>query len=39
MSVDELRAKLLKSVDPITSLKGKISTGGRIDAAKAVGAE
>jgi len=39
MSVDDLRAKLLKSVDPLPSLKGKISTGGRINAAKAVGAE
>jgi len=34
-----LRAKLLKSVDPIPSLKGKVSSGGRINAAKAVGAE
>jgi thermitase len=39
MSVDDLRAKLLKSVDPIDSLKGKVSSGGRINAAKAVGAE
>lgn len=39
MSVDDLRAKLLKSVDPIPSLKGKVSSGGRINAAKAVGAE
>src|SRR6266478_421235 len=39
MSVDDLRARLLKSVDPILSLKGKISSGGRINAAKAVGAE
>lgn len=39
ISVDELRAKLLKAVDPIPSLKGKVSTGGRINAAKAVGAD
>jgi thermitase len=39
MSVDDLRAKLLKSVDPIAALKGKVSSGGRINAAKAVGAE
>jgi thermitase len=39
MSVDELRARLLKSVDPLPSLKGKVASGGRINAAKAVGAE
>jgi subtilisin family serine protease len=39
MSVDDLRARLLKSVDPVSSLKGKVSSGGRINAAKAVGAE
>ncbi len=39
MSVDDLRTQLLKSVDPLASLKGKVSTGGRINAAKAVGAE
>jgi subtilisin family serine protease len=39
MSVDDLRALLLKSVDQIPSLKGKVSSGGRINAAKAVGAE
>jgi subtilisin family serine protease len=39
MSVDDLRAKLLKSVDVLPSLKGKVSSGGRINAAKAVGAE
>ena len=36
ISVDELRARLLKSVDPLPSLKGRVSTGGRINAAKAV---
>jgi subtilisin family serine protease len=39
MSVDDLRAKILKSVDSVDSLRGKVSTGGRINAAKAVGAE
>jgi subtilisin family serine protease len=39
MSVDELRTLLLKSIDPVSSLKGKVSSGGRINAAKAVGAE
>jgi subtilisin family serine protease len=39
MSVDDLRARLLKSVDPLPSLKGKVFSGGRINAAKAVGAE
>jgi len=39
MSVDDLRAKLLKSVDPVPSLKGRVTSGGRINAAKAVGAE
>ena len=39
MSVDDLRAKLLKSVDVLASLRGKVSSGGRINAAKAVGAE
>ena len=36
LSVDELKKKLLDSTDPIVALKGKIATGGRIDAAKAV---
>lgn len=39
ISVDDLRALLLKSVDPVPALKGKVSSGGRINAAKAVGAE
>ena len=39
MSVDDLRTLLLKSVDAVPSLKGKVSSGGRINAAKAVGAE
>jgi subtilisin family serine protease len=39
MSVDELRKHLLNSVDKLPSLKGKVVTGGRINAAKAVDAE
>jgi len=36
ISIDELRARLLGGVDPLPSLKGKVATGGRINAAKAV---
>jgi len=36
VTVDELRTKLLTSVDPLNSLKGKIASGGRINAAMAV---
>jgi thermitase len=39
LSVDELRRKLFQSADKLDSLKGKIVTGGRINAAKALGAE
>ena len=39
LSVDELRSTLLKSVDKIPHLDGKVSTGGRISAARAVAAE
>lgn len=39
LSVEELRSILLKSVDKLPHLNGKASTGGRINAAKAVGAE
>ncbi len=39
LSVDELRQKLFESVDKLDSLKGKVVTGGRINAAKAVGTE
>src|SRR6185503_638936 len=39
ISVDEWRARLLNSVDVLPALKGKVSTGGRINAAKAVGAD
>jgi subtilisin family serine protease len=39
LSVKELRERLFKSVDKLNSLEGKIATGGRINAAKAVRAE
>lgn len=39
LSLDELRVLLLDAVDKLPSLNGKISTGGRINAAKAVGSE
>lgn len=39
MSIAELRERLKNSVDKLDSLKGKVATGGRINAAKAVGAE
>src|SRR6266702_4315507 len=39
LPLEDLRAKILKSVDPLWSLKGKVSSGGRINAAKAVGVE
>ncbi len=37
ISVDELRKLLLDSVDKLPSVKGKVVSGGRINAAKAVG--
>jgi len=39
LAVEELRERLLKAVDPVPALKGKIQSGGRIDAARAVGIE
>jgi subtilisin family serine protease len=39
MSVDELRQHVLDSVDKLPGLKGKTVTGGRINAAKAVGGQ
>jgi subtilisin family serine protease len=38
LSVQELKARLLESVDKLDSLKGKTVSGGRINAARAVGA-
>ncbi|MFN2531669.1 MAG: S8 family peptidase [Pyrinomonadaceae bacterium] len=37
ITVDELRHKLLSSVDKLDALRGKVSSGGRMNAAKAVG--
>jgi subtilisin family serine protease len=39
ISVGDLHKKLLASVDKLDSLKGKVASGGRINAAKAVGAQ
>jgi thermitase len=39
MTVKELYDRLMNSVDKLDSLKGKVISGGRINAAKAVGAE
>jgi subtilisin family serine protease len=39
ISVKDLRQRLLDSVDPLPGLKGKVSSGGRLNAARAVGAE
>ena len=36
MSVDDLKKKLLTSVDPVAALKGKTVTAGRINASKAL---
>jgi subtilisin family serine protease len=38
LSVKELRERLLNSVDALDALQGKVSSGGRINAARAVGA-
>ncbi len=39
LSLEDLRARLFKSVDKLPALNGKVSTGGRLNAARAVGAE
>ncbi|HEV2914788.1 MAG TPA: S8 family serine peptidase [Pyrinomonadaceae bacterium] len=39
LSMKELRARLLESVDKLDALSGKVSSGGRINAARAVGAD
>jgi subtilisin family serine protease len=39
MHVDELRKRLLASVDKLPAVKGKVATGGRINAARAVGGQ
>jgi thermitase len=38
MTVEQLRARLLESVDKIPALEGKVASGGRLNAARAVGA-
>jgi hypothetical protein len=35
----ELRERLLESVDKLPALEGKVATGGRLNAARAVRAE
>ena len=37
ISVEKLRERILKSADKIDSIDGKIETGGRVNAAKALG--
>jgi subtilisin family serine protease len=39
MTLKELRERLLSSVDKLPALEGKVSTGGRLNAARAVRAE
>lgn len=39
MSMKELRARLFESVDKLPALSGKVATGGRLNAARAVGAQ
>ncbi|HVF22548.1 MAG TPA: S8 family peptidase [Pyrinomonadaceae bacterium] len=36
ISVDELKKRLLAAVDPLPVLKGKVATGGRVNAARAL---
>jgi len=37
ISVTKLKEKLLKCVDKVDSLNGKVASGGRLNAAKALG--
>ena len=39
LSAEELRSRLLDSVDKLDVLGGKVSSGGRVNAARAVGAK
>jgi subtilisin family serine protease len=39
MTMKELRERLLSSVDKLPELEGKVATGGRLNAARAVRAE
>lgn len=36
ITVDQLKKRVLASADPIVALKGKVATGGRVNAAKAL---
>jgi subtilisin family serine protease len=36
ISVAELKKRLVASVDPLPALKGKVTTGGRVNAEKAL---
>jgi subtilisin family serine protease len=36
LSVDQLRSLLMKSVDKLAGLQGKVATGGQINAARVV---
>jgi thermitase len=39
LSLGELRQRLLESVDKLDTLRGKVASGGRVNAARAVGAK
>ncbi len=39
LTMEELRARLIESADPLDSLSGKVVSGGRLNAAHAVGAD
>jgi subtilisin family serine protease len=38
LSIDDIKAQILASVDPLPSLVGRVLTGGRLNAAKTLGA-
>jgi subtilisin family serine protease len=38
LSLKELRQRLLDSVDKLDTLRGRVASGGRVNAARAVGA-
>ena len=38
LTVKELRDRLINTVDKLPALQGKVSSGGRVNAARAVGA-
>jgi subtilisin family serine protease len=39
LTVDELRQRVVESVDKLETLKGRVASGGRINAAKALHAD